>query len=48
MINIQKINKIILKADNLKNEISNLNKKELKYLKLLMEMRLHLDELSKL
>ncbi len=48
MINIQKINKIILKADDLKNEISNLNKKELKYLKLLMEMRSHLDELSKL
>lgn len=48
MINKQKINKIIFKADNLKNEISNLNKKELKYLKFLMKLRLHLDELSKL
>lgn len=48
MINIHKINKIIFKADDLKDEISNLNKKELKYLKLLMEIRLNLDEISKL
>ena len=48
MINKQKINKIIFKADDLKDEIAKLNKKELKYLKLLMEIRLNLDELTKL
>lgn len=48
MINKEKINKVIFKVNELKNELTNLNYDELKYLKLYSEIKLKLDELEEL